>query len=221
MAFEDRDGGIYFTILGGKFAIKLDPKLWENKSDAELLEARVVKRINKAGKTVYERYHNSFTGKLIGIKTQDSTAYGKNWLFSFQDGGEVYNLTLSYSNSFATAFLKTLPNIDLSKEMKVQPSVKEVDGKDKSSLFVSQDGVTLKHAYTRENPNGMPDMEQITVKGILQWDDTKRINWLHDMVVRDIIPKLPKRQEVAQKSSGLSVDNEESVDDMAKDIADI
>ncbi len=60
----------------------------------------------------------------------------------------------------------------------------------RSSLFVSQDGIPLKHAYTREKPNGMPDMEQITVKGTLMWDDTKRIAFLHEMVTTTILPKL-------------------------------
>lgn len=197
MGLENREGGKYITIYGGKFSVRVD-------KDTE----GAVERVNKEGKTVYEKYYNSFTGKLVGIKTQDSP-YGKNWLFSFQDGKDVYNLQLSYSNSFASNFLKKLPNIDVTKEMKVQPSIQEVDGKKKSSLFVSQDGVSIKHAFTREVPNGMPEMEQITVKGQLQWDDTKQIEWLHDLIMKDIVPKLPKREvSPDEQSSGLSVEED-------------
>ena len=85
--------------------------------------------------------------------------------------------------------------------MKVSPSVKEVDGKNKSSLFINQGGNALKHAYTRENPNGMPDMEQITVNGVLIWDDTKRLAFLHNMVTTQILPKLPGTQSADAKTA--------------------
>lgn len=194
MAFGNREQGKYFNILDGRFSIRVP----EGTPGAKT-------RVNKEGNTVHEMYHDSFTGKLVGISTKESNQYGKSWIFSFQDGGEIYNLQLSYSNSSATAFLKMLPNIDLNKEMKLQPAVKEVDGKKKTSLFVSQEGQSIKHAYTKDIPNGLPPMEQVTVKGQLVWDDTKRIEFLHAMVMRDIVPKLPKRQESTEKASGLEV----------------
>lgn len=178
MGLDNRQEGNFITILGGKFCQRVP----EGTPGA-------VTRVNKMGKTVHEKFYDSFTGKLVGIKTQDGE-YGKSWIFSFKDGGEVYHLQLSYSNSFATAFLKMLPNMNLEQEMKVMPSTKEVDGVKKSSLFINQNGVALKHAYTRENPNGMPDMEQVTVKGQQVWDDTKRIEFLYNMVATTIIPKL-------------------------------
>lgn len=200
MGLNTREEGNFITILAGKFCQRVS----ENTPGA-------IKRVNKMGKTVFEKFYDSFTGKLVGIKTQDGE-YGKSWIFSFKDKEDVYNLQLSYSNSFATQFLKMLPNADLSKEMKVSPSVKNVDGKDKSSLFINQDGVALKHAYTRENPNGIPDMEQVTVKGQLVWDDTKRIAFLYNMVATVIIPKLEaingKQTAAASPTAPNAVQNE-------------
>ncbi len=179
MGLNTRDTeGSFITILGGKFCQRVP----EGTPGA-------VTRVNKMGKTVHEKFYDNFTGRLVGIKTQDGE-YGQSWIFSFKDKEDVYNLQLSYSNSFATAFLKMLPNVDLTKEMKVSPSTKEVDGKPKSSLFINQNGSPLKHAYTRKVPNGMPDMEQVTVKGQQVWDDTKRIAFLYNMVATTIIPKL-------------------------------
>ncbi len=178
MGLENRTEGNFITILGGKFCQRVPAGTPGAKT-----------RVNKTGKTVHEKFYESFTGRLVGIRTQDGE-YGKSWIFSFKDKEEVYNLQLSYSNSFSTALLKMLPNVDLSKEMKVSPSTKEVDGKNKSSLFINQDGKAIKHAYTREKPNGMPDMEQITVKGAPVWDDTKRIQFLYEMVASQIVPKL-------------------------------
>jgi hypothetical protein len=184
MGLANREGGKYITILGGKFCVRVQ----EGTPGA-------VARVNKLGKTVHELFYDSFTGKLINIRTRDGE-YGKSWEFDFQDSGEVYTLQLSYSNSYATNLLKILPNVDLSKEMKVQPAQKIEDGKTKSSLFISQDGKTLKHAYTKDAPNGLPPMEQKTVKGQVVWDDTERLAFLEAMVESDILPKLPKDTRV-------------------------
>lgn len=194
MGFQDREQGQYFTILQGKFCIRVD----ESTPNAKT-------RVNKEGRTVHEVFHDSFTGKLVGIKVQDSP-FGKNWIFSFKDKESVFNLQLSYSNSYATSILKMLPNIDLSKEMKIQPALKEVDGKNKSSLFISQDGVTVKHFYTKDNPNGLPPMEQIVVKGQPVWDDTKRIEFLHKMVEGTIIPKLKNSNPVEKETEKDEID---------------
>jgi len=204
MGLEQRQEGKYITILGGKFCQRVP----EGTEGAKT-------RTNKIGNVVHEKFYDSFTGKLLDIKVQDGT-YGKTWNFVFQDKEEIYTLQLSYSNSFSTAFLKMLPNIDFSKEMKVSPSTKEVDGKNKNSLFISQDGVNLKHAFTRENPNGMPDMEQVEVKGVMVWDDTKRLAFLYDMVVNDILPKLPKQaEEVAGSSPQPDENGDINVDEIA------
>lgn len=184
MGLQNRQSGNYITILGGKFCQRVQ-------EDTE----GAIKRVNKIGNTVYEKFYESFTGKLIDIKVQDGT-YGKTWNFVFKDTKDPYTLQLSYSNSFSTAFLKMLPNIDLTKEMVLSPSVKEVDGKNRSSLFVNQDGKAIKHAYTRETPNGMPDMEQIVIKGAKVWDDTKRLAFLQDMVDTQILPKLRELEDI-------------------------
>lgn len=180
MALENREGGQYITILGGKFCQRVK----EGTQGA-------VERTNKVGKVVHEKFYDSFSGKLLNIKTTESKQYGKSWVFDFQDNEDVYHLQLSYSNSFATAFLKMLPNINLEEKMKVSPSVKEVEGKMKSSLFVSQNGENIKHAYTMDKPNGLPEMEKKMVKGQEVWDDTERLNFLYNMVEKDIKPKLP------------------------------
>ena len=199
MGLDTRQAGQYITILGGKLCQRV-PKGTEG----------AVERINKIGNVVYEKFYDSFTGKLIDIKTQEGT-YGKTWNFVFKDKEEPYTLQLSYSNSFSTNFLKMLPNIDLSKEMKIAPSVKNVDGKDKSSLFVNQDGKSLKHAYSKDNPNGLPPMEQVTVKGVLVWDDTKRLEFLDNMVQTTIIPKL---REMNGGTTVASPDGEKTVEDV-------
>jgi len=206
MGLENRQGGNFITILGGKFC----QRVTEGTEGA-------LKRTNKIGNVVFEKFYDNFTGKLVDITTRDGD-YGKSWNFMFQDKGEVYTLQLSYSNSFSTAFLKMLPNVDLTKEMKVSPKTQEVDGKRKSSLFINQDGKALKHAYTRDNPNGMPDMKQTKVKGVVVWDDTERLEWLEKMVEKDIKPKLTGPVEYKKEApTGLAEDGAKEIN-VAEDV---
>lgn len=199
--FMNHDGGKYFTILNGKFCQRVP----DNTEGA-------VKRTNKLGKIVYEKFYDSFVGKLVGVKTTDGS-YGKSWMFDFQNGKDLYHLQLSYSNSYAKAILKMLPNIDVKKEIKVSPQVKEVDGKQKSSLFINQDGASIKHAYTKENPNGLPQMKQVKVAGNLVWDDTEALEFLENMVKKDILPKFDKvlsKEDNSQNEGGLDIDGDDS-----------
>ena len=170
-------------------------------------DPKAVKRVNKIGNTVYEIFHDAFVGKLTGIRTKESAEYGKSWLFDFVDvpTGEKYTLQLSYSNSYATALLKMLPNIDLSREFKISPSSKIVEGKTQSSLFVNQDGKPVRHAFTKENPNGMPNMEKITVKGKETWDDSKRLAFLEHVVNTQIVPKLDNSTPVQSNATNPEV----------------
>lgn len=207
MGLDNRPGGKYITILGGKFCVRVDAST-----------PGAIARVNKQNKTVHEVFYDSFTGKLINIRKRESQ-YGPQWEFDFKDGKEVYTLQLSFSNSYATNLLKILPNVDLEKEMKVQPSQKIVEGKTKSSLFVSQDGVTLKHAYTKDRPNGLPQMVQVQVKGQLVWDDSARLAFLEAMVKSDILPKLPQQPVAAgaAPTSGLEFGDESGATGAASD----
>lgn len=205
MGLENRESGNYITIYNGK----LSTRVAEGTPGA-------MQRVNKLGKTVFEKFYDSFTGKLVGIKTQDSP-YGKNWMFSFKDKAEVYHLQLPYSNSYAKAFLKMLPNINLAEEMQVSPSVKEVDGKSKSSLFVKQAGEWVKQAYTKEVPNGLPQMKQVMIKGQQVWDDSEQLAFLEKMVQDQVLPKLPK-VDLAVAEGNKTSSPQESVDALSNEL---
>ncbi len=178
MGLSNYEKGNYISIYQGKFS----------QSVPEGFPGSVT-RTNKNGRVVHEKYYDSFTGKLVGIKTQEGP-YGKNWMFSFKDHEDVYNLQLGYSNNYAVSILKMLPNIDLTKEMKVSPKSETVGDKTQTSLFINQNGNPIKHAFTKDNPNGIPQWEQITVKGVPTWDNTKQMLFLENLVMTQIVPEL-------------------------------
>jgi hypothetical protein len=189
MGLEQRKKITYLTIFEGKFAIRVEANT-----------PGAVSRTNKLGKVVHEIFFDQFSGLLVGISTKESADYGKSWVFEFRDGNETFQLQTSYSSSTASRILKTLPNVQLSHPMTLVSSMKMVDGKNKTSLFILQHGNPIKQAYTREVPNGLPEMESLIVKGNQVWDDTKQLAFLAAMIEKDIIPNLPKMEPVAAAS---------------------
>lgn len=189
MGLENREGGKWISVYDGKFTQRVNENV-----------AGAVQRINKNNKAVFEKHYDSFTGKLLNIRTQDSP-FGKQWVLDFKDREDIYHLTLGYSSGFASTFLKILPNVDTSKEIKFSTSTKEENGKKKHSLFLNQDGVALKHFYTKEHPNGIPQWEQVMVKGVQVWDNTKELEFLENMVKTTILPKLEGLPVSAEEKS--------------------
>jgi len=208
MGFKDKVQKTYCTIIGGRFAVEVP---------TGTTGSNIEVRINKKGREVTEEYHRVLEGKLVGVSTSEHVEYGKSWLFDFSyDDGDIITLKLSYSNGLAVAFLKMLPNIDVSSVVELSPSQKLVEGKNRSSLFINQNKVTIKHAYTRAEPNGMPDLVEMVVSGKKVWDDTDRLIFLEKMVMEDIVPNLTKN--VVQSTTGSSDDEFEP--DVAGEMGD-
>jgi hypothetical protein len=108
-------------------------------------------------------------------------------------------LEMKYSSGYSNSFLKALPNVDLKKPVTLSPKL-YIDGDKKSSvLFLNQNGAAIKHYFTKETPNGMPNLEKIKVKGVETWDDTKRMEFLEEFVKTTILSKISSLPEVNEE----------------------
>lgn len=175
-----REKGIYLTInADGKFAQKVDPSTPGAKS-----------RVNtENGKTYHELFFDELEGFIENVKFEDSQ-YGMRCKVFFIDGEQKAILTMGYSSMYLIPFLKMFPSIDVTKKVKLSPSVKEEDGKKKSSLFMKQDidgtDQIVPYAYKADNKNGMPDRVLIKVKGKDTWDYTPQIEFLAEKALEKI-----------------------------------
>ena len=144
-------------------------------------------------------YYSNLSGKITDIYTRDGI-YGKTWNIDISDGTEKYSLQFGYSDGLAIAFLKMLPNVNLDKDVvfSVTKKLDPKDNKEKTSLFLNQDGEPIEHAYSLANPNGLPEMKMVVVNGKEVWDSTERLAFLQNMVDTQIIPKLNREVELAQ-----------------------
>lgn len=180
MAVGNSSNAAFYNISNGKICRQFKEPTDNSKE-----------RINKTGKKVHEEFYDYIDGKIIGIETKDSD-YGRSWIVTLQDDDGKYVLQMPYSSGYSAAFLKTLPNVDLSTSVKLIPKLTIEGDKKKTTLFVNQHGKALKFAYTREMPNGLPELKQIKIKGKLTYDDSEIMEFLEAMVVEQIIPQLNK-----------------------------
>lgn len=217
MGLGNNNSATYLSIADGKIPRRF-PHVTETSKE------RIITKGPNAGKVVHEEHYGYVDGFIKDIKTKDSD-YGKSWLVTLEDEGGEYILQMDYSGGYSSAFLKALPNVDLSKKVKLIPSMKIVNDKKKVTLFINQEGKACKHAFTKDNPNGLPQMVQVKVKGELQWDDSDMMEFLEEMVNRDIRPKLktatpqPATATVTERPlSRNSLHGDQSIDDLADDL---
>ncbi len=144
-------------------------------------------RVTKTGKLVHEEKYKDLTGLLVGAETKEND-FGKQWCLKFKDGEDNYIVNMPYSSRYSSSFLKALPNIDLTKLVKFMPwsmtdkndATKKVTG----ITMYQNDGngfVKIAPAFTKDNPNGLPEMKQIKVKGKIIWDDSDMTDFLENV----------------------------------------
>lgn len=163
----------YLHIIGGKIAMRV-------KSDTP----GAVKRVNKNGDEVFELLFDSLDGRIKAIDIEDHESFGQRLRVTVEANGEDYLLTMSMKSGYAQGFLYRLPNVDLTADVVFKPYVFAQDGgkADKHVMVLYQQGEKVAAAYTKDEPNGLPPMEQIKFDGKLRWDSTKRLEFLTDMV---------------------------------------
>lgn len=105
----------YFTVIDGTFRTQVP----ENHP-----EAQVRKWETPDGKSgiKYERVVNALFGKIENIEIRDGE-YGKTLNISLDENedGEVPVISLSCASRYGEDFLKKLPAVDLSKEVRIRP----------------------------------------------------------------------------------------------------
>jgi hypothetical protein len=198
MAVGNSSNAIYYSISDGKVSRQFKEPTPNSKE-----------RVNKNGRTVFEEFYDYIDGTITAISTKESE-YGKFWMITLSDGEHNQVLQFNYSSGYANAFLKCLPNIDIQARVKIIPSLKMEGDKKKATLFVTQHGQPVKWFYTKDNPNGLPQLKQIKVKGKVTWDDSDSMEFLEKMVMTEIVPRLPKGDSVTAASD---VEPEETMED--------
>jgi hypothetical protein len=164
----NKQRGTFLSInADGKFAQKVS---------VDTLES--IHRVNKNGITIGELFYDFVKGNVDSVRVNEHVDFGKQWQIVLTSGENKVIINLSYGSNYAKAFLKMLPNIDLSKPVEMTPSMKMDGAEKKTGLFLKQDNILVKYAFNKENPNGMPERKLLKIQGKDTWDYTDQLEFL-------------------------------------------
>lgn len=179
MGAVEQSNAIFLSITNGQICRKVPAPTKTSKE-----------RVNKNGKTVHEEYCKGWKGRITAITVRDHPEFGKFWNITLTDDQGDAILQMNYSSGYSAAFLKMLPNVDLNSDVVITPNLKIEGDKKKTGLFITQHGTPVKWFYTKDNPNGLPELKKIKVKGKEMMDDSDIMEFLENMVNTEIVPKL-------------------------------
>lgn len=148
----------YVNIVGGKFATK-----------AEEGAEGAVSRVNKNNKTVWEFLHDKLSGTIDSIIVQKNEKLGAyEYILDVNDIGEHYSVSIPADSKYGDSLASKVPNIAIKTWSLIQPydfedktRINPNTGKSQKQTGISiiQNEVKVPSAYTKENPNGLPQME--------------------------------------------------------------
>jgi hypothetical protein len=162
---------MYLSILQGKIAQRVPEPT-----------ATSQPRTTKLGKQVHEEIFDSVSGHITSVSTKDGE-YGKQLLITLEDDGQRAVLQMAFSSGVASSFLKALPNVNKDEKATLRPKMDRKDDIERTVLWISQNGKGVAWAHTKDNPNGLPEMKKIKVKGKESWDDSDQLDYFENTII--------------------------------------
>lgn len=99
-----------------------------------------------------------------------------------KDGNENYCLQMRTDSGYFRSLCNSLKSGNINKPVVIKPFMDTKDGKNKTTVFIKQDGVTLKHFHTVNNMGDLPSVKKVVFKGKEEYDGTEQLdyfkNWL-------------------------------------------
>ncbi len=146
-------------------------------------------RTTKTGKVVNEVFFKDVSGLIKKIE-EKTTDFGRLLSLTVSDGDDKYIIDMNFSSRYASSFLKCFPNLDLTKDVKIMPwemNDKQDATKKITGITCYQDDgngwAKIVPGHTKDNPNGLPPMVKVKVKGQEVWDDSEMMVFLFSNAV--------------------------------------
>lgn len=179
---------VYLTIVNGKVTRRLKGE-----------EPGAEKRALKNGREVWEMRYDQVDGKIKGFEWESHDEYGEFINVMLEDNsGDAFQLQMPIRGGYAYGFFSRIPNVDFNKEVRLTPYLidRSKEGKsDKAVLVIYQDdnlgnSTKVESFFTRENPNGLPELKQVEFQGQTRWDDTDRVAFFRAVMDKKIASKI-------------------------------
>jgi hypothetical protein len=171
----------YLSVVDGKIARRFKTPTNDTKQ-----------RTTSTGKIVYEQFYDHVSGFIKKVSIVNHKDFGDFINIEMVDGEERFILQTNWDGGYSVAFMKVLPNMDFTKRTTIIPSMKMENDKKKVTIFINQGDKALKHFYTKDNPNGLPEMVKVQYRGKEQWDNTNMMKFFKDYLENVAAPKIAK-----------------------------
>lgn len=222
MGLGNSTRSIYLQIVDGKIARRRQAPI----------DGVTKTRQTSTGKLVHEELFDHVSGYIKDIKILPPKAgfekFGDTLSFDIVDGDESYILQTQKDGGYSTAFFRMMMNIDFTKRTTIIPSMKMENEKKKVTMFINQAGVTgaIKHFFTKDNPQGMPGLVKVVIRGKEEWDNTDMMKFFIRVLNEKVMPKLhaaakllpdlpaEKKADETVDKSALSISDAEMEDDL-------
>lgn len=181
MGFQNSTGGGLVTwakIANGKVVLT-------SRNEAE----GYISRTNKIGNTVYEKFYESFSGKLTNVKSQDGE-YGAQWFFEFDDNGKTVLITSGFDNRYARTLLNRLLNetIDFNEPITIKPYAFITDDEKKmSGCNIIQNGKKIDPRFTYDQ---LPKPAELMIKKVMTYVYDEQMSFFEALIQKELLPKL-------------------------------
>lgn len=164
------------TIVKGKFTIRLP----DDSNNPKAVERELTMGVN-AGKIVKELQYTGIEGSIERCYVDESD-YGANLITELVDEeGSRFKLQIPLDSQFFGQYAKRMPNIDTSKPLFLGLGYDRERGR--NFLYARQGDEKVSMAYTKDNPNGLPEPTKKTVKGKEVWDFEEQENFLYEVAM--------------------------------------
>jgi hypothetical protein len=117
--------------------------------------------ITAKGDTRYYYIYDFIEGHVTNFSTREEEIAGKlklKFQIHLTSEGETYIVKMDVDSAYFRMFCSVLPNIDWKYPVKLIPRMKEENGVKKSSMIVVNNDQPMKFAFTRDFPNGKPEV---------------------------------------------------------------
>jgi len=157
-------------------------------------------RENKKGDVVFEKQYSGLSGFIVNIRKESAEFDGVTqyqWRITFivdGDDGKNYILTIPEASRICGQIMNRLPNVDFTKEVDLftGEGVDKETGKPFQWATIKQGGEKVMPKFTKDNPNGLPPLSRIKVRGQEMWDSSDQLAFYDKMIETEIIPKIER-----------------------------
>lgn len=176
---------MWAKISGGKIVLPSDQS-----------DPKAIKRINKVGNEVWERFYASIAGFIKTLSIEENKFGETDIRVGLENGPNKAVLTFALDSSYGRGFLNQIFNVDLTKQIAFTPWLKMTeDGTKRTNLYLNYGP---KQSVEYKLPEGTPE---------IKWVDTKKGKVIDPVSKAEFDDFLDNKLQEFIKTNNLVYDN--------------